>query len=477
MNNMKIKLLPCAIALLLGGVYSASASAHGYIIKPTSRAAALYNNDWRANAVEAPKRPLGGLSPEQDTQFENSFEFPPDGKLANGDSDQNGIGAGELNNEQHKWVVNPMKPGKQQFEWSLSAPHSTTYFTYYITKQDWKSKPGYGKILTREMFEDQPFCHDIWANGRPSPGRTVIHTCDVPERTGEQKIYAVWRVRNTANAFYQMIDVDFGNGGDDVIQAPVANIHADGDTLSLTPLMLDGGGSSGGKISYHWEVLSNHDKVTLDGATGSKASIRLQAAAVSDFTVNVRLTVSNSKGSNSKNITLKAQKSTDINLPVAVAGKDFTVKSSSASAGYLLDGSASKNADSYQWTIVKGAGDFWLQEKSGSPWVSAVNHVQARALIPANKIGQATYRLTVSKNGKTAYDDITVTVIKDGVPPEPDAKAWDKTATYAAACTKVTYNGSTWLNGWWSRGNQPGADGVDGVWRKAGAANMHAACK
>ncbi|WP_186824590.1 lytic polysaccharide monooxygenase, partial [Klebsiella pneumoniae] len=40
-------------------------------------------------------------------------------------------------------------------------------------------------------------------------------SCNVPERTGYQVIYAVWEIADTANSFYQAIDVDFGSTGDD----------------------------------------------------------------------------------------------------------------------------------------------------------------------------------------------------------------------------------------------------------------------
>jgi len=32
--------------------------------------------------------------------------------------------------------------------------------------------------------------------------------------------------------------------------------------------------------------------------------------------------------------------------------------------------------------------------------------------------------------------------------PVPDGYAWDQNTDYSTPCTKFTYNGSTWLNGW-----------------------------
>lgn len=58
-----------------------------------------------------------------------------------------------------------------------------------------------------------------------------------------------------------------------------------------------------------------------------------------------------------------------------------------------------------------------------------------------------------------------------------DIPEWSSTKNYAQACEKVRYNGKVWMNGWWSNNNQPGSDGVWGVWRQEGAPEMHSACK
>lgn len=482
MKKSTMRLLPLAIAMVLGGAYSAAASAHGYVFEPPSRAKWLYDNgnggmvSYEPQSIEGKKYPLGGSETIDGHLI--GVDFPPDGIIPNGGSPK----APQIDNElalPGGWHENKIKSGKKDFKWFLMAPHKTSYFAYFMTKPDWM-KNGRPASLTRAMFEDEPFCRYNYNLSDASPSQTTVHSCDVPERSGSQKIYAIWRVRDTSAAFYQIIDVKFDGGttDPDEVQAPAASVKYLTNILSTSPVTLDGSASSGNKLSYQWQVLTHADKVTLQGAATSKANISLKAVAGSDFDVKVRLTVENSKGTNSKDITMKAKKQGDINLPVAVAGKDFKVEEQAVSAGYALDGSASKNADSYKWTIVKGAGDFWLQEKGGNPWVSVVNDVKARALIPAGKTGQVTYRLTVAKNGKTSSDDITVTVTKKESPqPEPGDKAWDRNVTYAAPCSTVTYNGSTWLNGWNTRGNTPGTDGEWGVWRKLGAANMHAACK
>jgi len=261
--------------------------------------------------------------------------------------------------------------------------------------------------------------------------------------------------------------------------------------------------------------------------------------------------------------------------PVAVAGDDFTVTpTTDASRAYDLDASASQHAVSYKWTILKGAGTFWLQEKHAGPWVREVKSAKARALIPSNTTGEVTYLLTVTgKDGKTASSEITVTVKKSeqvnhdqafldslnlrmasqdkdasvlftgniDVGTQPTSKpgyvwtlpagasgtnggkpeqsfsimktdriqtlsasvqatagkvsltlqhtiivpakqessipAWDGSKTYDKPCVKVRHNGKVWLNGWWTKGENPNNSGQWGVWREEGNSDMHESCK
>lgn len=195
---MKLKKLSLYTATLL---FTSSALAHGYVEFPPSRAYQCNlgkNTDcgavqWEPQSVEqASGFPAGTM--------------PPDGQLAS---------AGKANFAQldsqsaTRWVKSNIKSGKNNFTWHHSAPHRTANWRYYITKQNWDQN----KPLTRSDFESQPFCQ-IEGNGQ-TPAVEVTHSCNVPERTGYQVIYAVWEIADTANSFYQAIDVDFGGASDE----------------------------------------------------------------------------------------------------------------------------------------------------------------------------------------------------------------------------------------------------------------------
>ncbi|MEW7312770.1 N-acetylglucosamine-binding protein GbpA [Buttiauxella gaviniae] len=196
-----MKLRNCVISsiILVSPIYS---WAHGYISSPESRVYScnLNHNSGCGSAQYEPQ------SLEATSGFPTSG--PADGSLAS---------AGHSNfsnmDEQTagRWAKQPMSAGQHNFVWTHTAPHRTTNWRYYITKQDWSPN----QPLSRAAFESKPFCQ-YEGNGQ-APNATVTHSCNVPSRTGYQVIYGVWEIADTSNSFYQVIDVDFGGGSDVVV--------------------------------------------------------------------------------------------------------------------------------------------------------------------------------------------------------------------------------------------------------------------
>jgi chitin-binding protein len=130
--------------------------------------------------------------------------LPPDGELASaGIANYSQLDKQSLN----AWTKTPMTAGPHEFVWYHTAPHKTTNWRYYMTKQNWDPN----KPLTRDQFELTPFCTINGNNQAPAMRQAM--NCNVPERTGYQVIYGVWEIADTTNSFYQAIDVDFGNDG------------------------------------------------------------------------------------------------------------------------------------------------------------------------------------------------------------------------------------------------------------------------
>ncbi|HDR2863563.1 N-acetylglucosamine-binding protein GbpA [Enterobacter sp. RHBSTW-00175] len=191
---------PSKIALAVATLtIASSAFAHGYIESPASRAymCKLGQNIDCGSVQYEPQ------SVEKTSGFP-AGALPPDGQLASaGIANYSQLDKQSLN----AWTKTPMTAGPHEFVWYHTAPHKTTNWRYYMTKQNWDPN----KPLTRDQFESTPFCTINGNNQAPAARQSM--NCNVPERTGYQVIYGVWEIADTTNSFYQAIDVDFGNDG------------------------------------------------------------------------------------------------------------------------------------------------------------------------------------------------------------------------------------------------------------------------
>lgn len=168
---------------------------HGWTDSPTSRAKFCQTGaaqncgqiQWEPQSVEGPKGfPNGG---------------PPDGKICSA-----GLGQFAPLDDQRNgtWPTNRLTSGASYtFKWHLTAPHSTTDFRYYITKNGWNQNAP----LTRSALELTPFLIKPFS-GRPP--NDFSHPGTLPAgKSGRHMIVSVWTIADTANAFYQCSDVNF----------------------------------------------------------------------------------------------------------------------------------------------------------------------------------------------------------------------------------------------------------------------------
>lgn len=186
--------LHTAAFLVLTASMTSSALAHGYVSSPASRAVLCQKGtntacgpvQYEPQSIEGPKGfPAGG---------------PADGTLASGGNAR----FAALNQQSPtRWTRVALRSGANTFTWNLTALHRTTSWQYFITRQGWDAS----KPLTRSDFALTPFC--TVAGNDQIPAYTFSHTCSIPaDRTGYHVILAVWNIADTANAFYQAIDVN-----------------------------------------------------------------------------------------------------------------------------------------------------------------------------------------------------------------------------------------------------------------------------
>lgn len=185
----------CTVAspVLLSG----SAYGHGFTTDPPSRSyecgqATVSDCDqaqWDPDGVEGPKGfPDAG---------------PADGQICSGGIDR----FYALDQPRDgKWPAKKLASGgAASFTWHLTANHSTTDFSYYVTKPGWDAT----KPLRRADLEPKPFL--VKDYGGEEPPVDLTHTGTLPaDQNGRALILAVWTISDTENAFYQCMDVDFG---------------------------------------------------------------------------------------------------------------------------------------------------------------------------------------------------------------------------------------------------------------------------
>ncbi|PGM95529.1 lytic polysaccharide monooxygenase [Bacillus cereus] len=212
LQNMKINKKSLGAVALTAGIIGTTlipqnAYAHGFVEKPGSRSAlcsptyGVLNMNcgsvmYEPQSLEAPKGfPQGG---------------PVDGQIASAGGKFGGI----LDQQTaDRWFKNTITGGENTFTWKYTAPHLTSKWHYYITKKNWNPN----KPLTRADFEP---IGTIQHDGSAA-SNNLNHKINVPtDRSGYHVILAVWDVADTANAFYNVIDVNLVNNEKPDTEAP-----------------------------------------------------------------------------------------------------------------------------------------------------------------------------------------------------------------------------------------------------------------
>lgn len=176
--------------LLMAGslIYADQAHAHGWI------------EDSRSDLCYTGVNVNCGRVQYEPWSIEGRGDFPqvgvPDGQIAGGTVFP------ELDEQSYnRWEKVNMTGGLHTFHWSIVANHSTNSWDYYITRKGWDPNAP----LSRNDLE--LFCK--YEDNSAIPPDHVYHDCFIPnDREGYFVIVGVWDIFDTANAFYQVMDVN-----------------------------------------------------------------------------------------------------------------------------------------------------------------------------------------------------------------------------------------------------------------------------
>lgn len=387
--------------------------AHGYVEGPASRSALCKSGEnkdcgsivYEPQSLEAPKGfPAAG---------------PVDGKIASAN------GAFPKLDEQSatRWAKVNMSSGQNTFTWKLTAAHSTASWKYYITKPNWNPNAA----LTRDSFDLTPFCSINF--GGVNPPFSYSNSCNVPARSGYHVILAVWEVADTANAFYNVIDVNFSGSNPVDTQAPTA------------PSALISTAKTTNSVSLAWNASSDNVGVTgyriFNGSTlianvpGTTLTYNVTGLApntASTFNVKAVDAAGNmSNASNSITVTTNAPVGNDKEAPTAPSGLHIMGAPTSTSM-MLMWNASTDNVGVTGYRIYQGSN--LVTTVSGTATSYTVT-----GLSSGTTYSFKVYAIDAAGNQSVASSINGTTAASSSAP------AWAANTAYTIG-TLVTYNGS-----------------------------------
>lgn len=212
LQNMKMNKKSLGAVALTAGIIGTTlipqnAYAHGFVEKPSSRSALCSPTYGALNAN------CGSVMYEPQS-LEAPKGFPQAGPIDGQIASAGGKFGGVLDQQTaDRWFKNTITGGENTFTWKYTAPHLTSKWHYYITKKGWNPN----KALKRADLEP---IGTVQHDGSTASNH-LTHKINVPtDRSGYHVILAVWDVADTANAFYNVIDVNLINDVKPDIEAP-----------------------------------------------------------------------------------------------------------------------------------------------------------------------------------------------------------------------------------------------------------------
>lgn len=406
-------------------------SAHGYVESPASRGylCKLGTNTDCGAVVYEPQ------------SLETTKGFPAAGLTDGKFGSANGIFPKLDEQTSTRWSKVNVTSGQTTFTWKFSANHATTDFRYFMTKSTWNPNSP----LTRDQFDLVPFC--TYDMDGAQPPFTLSHTCDIPQRSGYHVILAVWDVDNTANAFYNTIDVQFGTspGGGDTT-APSAPAGVSASNIGTTSATVSWSASTDNIGVTGYRIYSGTTQI---GSTTGALSLNL-TGLTSATTYNITVKAVDAAGN------VSAASNTVSFTTLNVITPDTTAPT--APPGLHVMGTPTTSSIMLMWNAsTDNVGVTGYRIYNGSALVATVSGTATDYTVTGLSAG-TTYSFSVraidaagNQSAASAVSGTTAPSGNDG----GTAPAWTPGVAYTAGAL-VTYNGATYecrqshtsLTGW-----------------------------
>ncbi|OHX12436.1 lytic polysaccharide monooxygenase [Chromobacterium sphagni] len=291
---------------------SAPLWAHGTMEVPVNRTYSCF-----LEGPESPKtaacqaaRQVGGTQAmydwngiNQNPQGDNHQAVVPDGTLCGG-------GKAEFkgfNLARRDWPSSAIVPdanGNFEFVYKASAPHSTKYFKFYVTKNGWNPDLPL-KWSDLELFGT--------FNGNPplDANKRYKMTMKLPQgKTGQHIIFNVWKRADSEEAFYSCSDVKFSGGATTPEPPPAANPWKEIGNVAAHENLPAGSSATLRVFDSHGRDAESH-AVNLTAASGQAANWPYELAVkVNAASQSIRIGVMNQK---QRNVTITPVKDATAN--------------------------------------------------------------------------------------------------------------------------------------------------------------------
>ncbi|MBJ6360147.1 lytic polysaccharide monooxygenase [Paenibacillus sp. GCM10012307] len=404
-----------ALVSTLFVIAPSTTSAHGYVEGPASRAALCKSGQntncgsivYEPQSLEAPKGfPAAG---------------PADGKIASA----NGAFPELDQQSATRWAKVNLSSGQNSFTWKFTANHRTANWKYYITKTNWNPNAA----LTRNSFDLTPFCTDNY--NATQPPSTYTSNCNVPSRSGYHVILAVWEIFDTANAFYNVIDVNFSGSNPTDTQAPTAPSSLTSSNVTTNSVSLSWNASTDNVGVNGYQIFQGSNQIgTVSGSTLSYNVTGLSPNTTYSFNVKASDAAGNvSSNSNTVSVTTLSSSTPDTQAPTAPGGLQVL-------------GAPTSNSIQLKWNAsTDNVGVTGYQIYRGSTLVTTVSGTTTSYTVTGLN-PSTTYTFSV-RAIDAAGNQSTASTVSGTTASASTTPAWAPN-TYYAVGALVTYNGSVY---------------------------------
>ncbi|MGD6792678.1 lytic polysaccharide monooxygenase [Metabacillus indicus] len=410
------------------------AEAHGYIKSPESRSYKASLEKQTLGYTLAFEKYGSVINSPQSVEGLKGFPAggPADGRIASGNG-----GSGQIDfvldqQSASRWNKVNLTGGVQAFTWNYTAPHATAKWHYYITKKEWDpSKP-----LSRNDFE---LLTTVPHDGSAA-SNNLTHQVNVPtDRNGYHIILGVWDVADTANAFYQVIDVNLQNSVLEDKELPTAPSNVKATEKTFTEVEVSWNPSADNTGVKEYALLRNGERI---GTTGSLTYTDKNVEPNKTYSYAVKAI--DHAGNESP-------LSAEVSITTAEASAEDKTPPSPPQNLHLMNVAA--ESVELMWGAsedLSGIREYHIYRDG-----IKISQTTSTSYTDTTVSSNTTYSYTVKAvdtygNISDSSNLLDVTTKED---PEANPE-WKVDAVYTAG-DKVTYLGNEYEALWWTQGNQP----------------------